>query len=340
MDYILGKYIDISEQNRILCTSANAGEYRQNHAAILRNNCLTKFRGWESDDPKSKNRMRAISAIRDGKLFFSTALGYNDPYDTLLYVNTTELLNSIRNSINSQMDDYIKKLKIKNYSAGCFAQLLYTTDNQEKFLQHINREIDFIKTSIHCNIKGICFSQNTLSTLMWAHYAKDHTGIALLYDIHELLHAKCYSEYSKLLNEKFELCSINYCKNRPDATKFINDYLLYRAAIDSFPVTFSGDILEYPDYSVIKNIILAKDTVWSYEKEVRLIPQMLNYWEESNIGYLDIKPKALILGAKIAKADRDEFLSAAKDAGDIVIYEAWLNDSQPGYEIVFQEVEI
>lgn len=93
-------------------------------------------------------------------------------------------------------------------------------------------------------------------------------------------------------------------------------------------------------YDTIREIILTKDTIWSYEKEIRLIPQILNYWRRSNVAYLKIKPKAIILGAKMISSDKDIFVEAAVKAGDIVIYEAVLNDSQPGYEIGFQEIDL
>ena len=340
MEYFLGEYIEDSVQHEVLDTATNKAEYCQYRAAIIRNNCLTKFRGWDKGQIGEKSREKVLDSIINEKIFFSTALGYNDPYDTLLYVNKRSLLKFVGESLDREMSTYIAELKKKNFPMGCFAQMFWTPENREKFLQSIDDEIAAIKIAIHDNIIGICLSQNTLSSLIWAHYAKDHTGVALLYDSHELSSAKCYSETGQVLNEKFELHPINYCEKRPDATKFIHDYLLYKASEKTFPVTFSGDILEYSDYDTIREIILTKDTIWSYEKEIRLIPQILNYWRRSNVAYLKIKPKAIILGAKMISSDKDIFVEAAVKAGDIVIYEAVLNDSQPGYEIGFQEIDL
>lgn len=83
--------------------------------------------------------------------------------------------------------------------------------------------------------------------------------------------------------------------------------------------------------------MLTKDVVWRYEKEVRLIPHVLDFKHISSAAYLDIKPKAIILGVKISNRDKDAIIKAAAEAGNIILYEAWLNDSQPGYQIVFQE---
>lgn len=230
MEYFLGEYIEDSVQHEVLDTATNKAEYCQYRAAIIRNNCLTKFRGWDKGQIGEKSREKVLDSIINEKIFFSTALGYNDPYDTLLYVNKRSLLKFVGESLDREMSTYIAELKKKNFPMGCFAQMFWTPENREKFLQSIDDEIAAIKIAIHDNIIGICLSQNILSSLMWAHYAKDHTGVALLYDSHELSSAKCYSETGQVLNEKFELHPINYCEKRPDATKFIHDYLLYKAS--------------------------------------------------------------------------------------------------------------
>lgn len=132
------------------------------------------------------------------------------------------------------------------------------------------------------------------------------------------------------------MCPIKYRSQRPDATAFIHDYLLSKAA-GGLPVTHAGDILSSPDYKMIKDIVLTKDVVWRYEKEVRLIPRVLDFEYMSGVAYLEIKPKAIILGAKMSDCDRKAVIDTATEVGGITIYEAWLNDSQRDYQIVFQE---
>lgn len=331
--YKYGHYIDLPEQREILRTASCDSERRRFQAAIITNNCLAKFRGWDDND---KKRERVIESIRNGRLYFSTALGYNDPYDTLMYIDKVGLLKFIEQTLAVQMPAYIESQKIKNFSVGCFAQIYNTPQARQQFVRCIDDRIEKLKYAIHDNIKGICLSQNYLSTLMWAHYAKDHTGIALLYDTKELECARCYSYEGKVLQEKFKLCPIKYRSQRPDATAFIHDYLLSKAA-GGLPVTHAGDILSSPDYKVIKDIVLTKDVVWRYEKEVRLIPRVLDFEYMSGVAYLEIKPKAIILGAKMSDCDRKVVIDTATEVGGITIYEAWLNDSQRDYQIVFQE---
>ena len=59
---------------------------REARAALYEKNCVVKYR---------RPNDNSISALKDGKLFFSTALGYNDPHDTLMYVNYQQLNSTI-----------------------------------------------------------------------------------------------------------------------------------------------------------------------------------------------------------------------------------------------------
>lgn len=202
MNYTLGHYIDENERAEILRTAPDDPMRRKLQAKILTNNCLVKFRGWDGENPNAKNRKRVIESIKRGQLFFSTALGYNDPYDTLMYIDKEGLLNFIERALAVQMPAYIESQKTKNFCAGCFAQMYNTLQPRQQFVRYLDGEIEKIKNSIHDNIKGICLSRNYLSTLMWAHYARDHTGVALLYDTKELEYAQCCTSSGKVLPEE------------------------------------------------------------------------------------------------------------------------------------------
>lgn len=127
MEYFLGEYIEDSVQHEVLDTATNKAEYCQYRAAIIRNNCLTKFRGWDKGQIGEKSREKVLDSIINEKIFFSTALGYNDPYDTLLYVNKRSLLKFVGESLDREMSTYIAELKKKNFPMGvlprCFGHL-------------------------------------------------------------------------------------------------------------------------------------------------------------------------------------------------------------------------
>lgn len=70
MEYFLGEYIEDSVQHEVLDTATNKAEYRQYRAAIIRNNCLTKFRGWDKGQIGEKSRERVLDSIINEKIFF------------------------------------------------------------------------------------------------------------------------------------------------------------------------------------------------------------------------------------------------------------------------------
>ena len=71
MEYFLGEYIEDSVQREVLNTATNKAEYCQYRAAIIRNNCLTKFRGWDKGQIGEKSRERVLDSIINGKIFFA-----------------------------------------------------------------------------------------------------------------------------------------------------------------------------------------------------------------------------------------------------------------------------
>lgn len=52
--YKYGHYIDLPEQSEILRTASCDSECRRFQAAIITNNCLAKFRGWDDNDKKER----------------------------------------------------------------------------------------------------------------------------------------------------------------------------------------------------------------------------------------------------------------------------------------------
>lgn len=305
----------------------NLEEKRKIRAAAIKNNCLTRYRRFDE---------RTIDALKRDRLYFSTALGYNDPYDTLMYVDYNKLFNYIKQCWEKGMPSFIEHLHYQNAFLANISQFLLNDKNpqkskmEESFFQFLQSEIETLKNKLHENVKGICFSTDMLSSLMWAHYADNHQGIALLYDRKELLSAPCYNNDDIELNYKFELGNINYSQQRIDATKYINDYLLKNMP-SIVPYTASE-----PNRKTLKDIILTKDVSWSYEKEIRLFPRKLDFEKENDISYLSIRPKAIIMGSKITEDNIYRIKDIAKKK-NIILYEAWLNERQQNYEIVFQE---
>ena len=295
-------------------------------------NYLTRFR-------TLGDKCKLIEALNDDKLYFSTALGYNDPYDTLMYVNSESVLEHIKFMWETDMKAYITRLSKTEPVLGIYAGAMGSPLNpnkknlEEGFLEKIIDKIDELKINMQKNIKGICLTTDFRNALMWAHYADGHKGLALLYDKKELVEAKAYSKINELIEEVFLLRRINYSNTRVDATSFINDYILKTQLTKSYSQKFAkSEIIPEPNLATIEDIILNKNKAWSYENEVRLIPKNINIEKESQVSYLRIRPKVILLGAKISISDCHDVATIARNKG-IKMYRATLNENQIDYNI-------
>ena len=337
------------ERNKYICEYdaqkmlqiTNGPNYRECRAFIINSNCVARYRNLSKEGNKKEDE-QVINAIEEDKLYFSTALGYNDPYDTLMFIDKKSFYSRVSDCLEKDMDSYLIDLQKRNLILGLEGQAFvselnpHRDDNKTTFFKHIDMEIEKIKADVHNNIKGICFSKCFTSILMWAHYANCHQGIALLYDKMELESAPCFDIDNKQLEDRFDLENVNYKDKRVDATRYINDYIIYNRVLvpeKMYRVKYS----ERPSRAVLKDIILTKDISWSYEEEMRLIPRHISFEKEAAAHFLLIKPKGIILGYKINPELREKIRQIALEK-DIVLYETWINDQKPEYKMVFQEV--
>ena len=132
----------------------------------------------------------------------SNPINFNDPFDSLIYVNVQEILDDLKNPRSrtkfKKWLEYnpalVQSLQAKQKSI--LKGFLNESDDKyrlnirvalpkiEKSLSHIiAHSIDYLKT--YSNIA--CFSETIKSPIMWSHYADSHKGFALEYDL-SLIH--------------------------------------------------------------------------------------------------------------------------------------------------------
>ena len=336
-------YIEYEVAEKALLEISDGPDRRKARAAIHKNNCVVKYRTVDK---------RSIETLREGKLFFSSALGYNDPYDTLMYINYQRLTDSIGGTLGHFLPTYGERQPDKtaiNYQASKFYDELPEEMKVQlinSFLSDLRAEAKAAIKELHDNVPGICFAQDCLSPLMWAHYANNHKGFALLYDRKELETAACFLESGEQVNAHRKLYNVEYHTERPDGTEFVEQYLLhqhlqetntrYRFLHGSNPV----DSPEQHPFSQTKlrEIILTKSDDWSYEHESRLLFRPVTIEKEWKIRYLNIKPRAIILGANMDDKVKKTFPEIAKKLG-ATLYEARIDEQTRDFKVVFQEVQ-
>lgn len=171
------------------------------------------YRYMRFDDYWEKN-------IFEGQLYFSEASKLNDPFDCLIYINH------------------------EVYAEHIFQKMrkIFTTTNkkllQEIIKDSITDELDKYLDSMKSQLRVACFTENSDSPLMWAHYTDIHKGFCMEYDLTKLPEGYRYG-----------ILPVLYSNQRYDATKVV----------------------------IIKNKNLAtnpfyfKSSYWEYEKEWRMM---------------------------------------------------------------------
>lgn len=293
-------------------------------------NCLFRYR-----NVNNKN----LSALENNCLYFSTPENFNDPYDNLIYANLENILSNVLKNLYTGMDDYLEKLKTWNSLAAYIGYEFWNSSKREEIIHNqfglIADSVDYIKKSIRKNVKIICFSEVYDSLLMWSHYANNHQGFLLAYDIDELKKAKRYSTDGMPIDNKIRLEQVKYVSKQIDLSEEIEDYVRYNM-MDTMGDVEERDV-NVPQYK-LREAITEKAEDWKYEKEWRLIPRIIDLQKESPLAYIVCSPKAIILGTHCNKENSERIVSIAKKV-DIPVYRLFLNEFSPEFKLVIGATE-
>lgn len=193
---------------------------------------------------------------------------------------------------------------------------------------------DILSTIVDTKVFQIaCFSEKKNSMLMWSHYADNHRGFVLEYDLRKMAfparpvipQADSDAVYAAML------LPVVYSERRYNATQIgkyliLNDFLhTYNAQNISNPV---------PDVFYLFKIFLNKAKCWEYENEWRLICVDS---EGENAVNIQLRPTAIYYGSKITSSDREKLSILAKEK-QIPEYEAKVEYGNPKYSINMKKV--
>lgn len=135
---------------------------------------IYKFRRLDLSDPKAIPRTRDI--IVENRLFLSSPDDFNDPFDMQCQVIAKASKDKKRQRITELVDRnmplYSREAKQRHINILC----LKSNAELAKYAQ-----VSFNRIM---GTAGVCaFADNAKHTLMWSHYADDHKGICLQFDI-------------------------------------------------------------------------------------------------------------------------------------------------------------
>ena len=219
---------------------------------------------------------RNVETVFNNKMWYSAPICFNDPYDCDFTIDKRATINSLLVSIAQE-----NNMK-KGSAAWKEAHIVL-----EKEFPNLSKTIDNLKSSM-----GVaCLSENYDTGLMWSHYANNHKGICVEYNL---------MDFNRLL--RFTPIPVIYSKE-----KSVLRRLRYR----------------YVDYDItsfyIKSLVY-KEESWKYENEWRIIREDKacgEQWNDEKHGALldSVRPVSVILGCNAEPEFEEKIKTNCKSQG-------------------------
>lgn len=282
---------------------------------------------------KYLDEIGAIEAIKNNSVLLNAPTKFNDPFDSLYYVDDEELNQAFELFMNYELfKKMYNELVVQNTEPNIRGVLLkeclkedviqikkkhiykskpYLSKGYEDGLKLLNTSDKEIKNRFKAMVETVfvafrsstlvsCFGSSNDSLLMWSHYANKHRGACIKFlvednDFKQVLYSKDFP--------KFELVK---------ALEIIFGHALSGKSIDT----------ENPNHLFMLKPIFVKSNVWEYEGEIRCIysKNQLNSRiyksriEKEEKYFLKMpRIKAVYFGCCASKEFIDEIISIAKN---------------------------
>lgn len=158
--------------------------------------------------------------IFEGQAYLGEANNLNDPFDCLIYVNHETFTKHIFQMVHKIFPQTDRKLLEEATKASI-------TEKMDEYLYYMKSQF-----------RIACFTENSDSSLMWAHYSDSHKGFCMEYDLTKLPEGYRYG-----------ILPVIYSDERYDATRAV--------------ITQNRNLVSNPFYF--------KSSHWEYEKEWRMV---------------------------------------------------------------------
>lgn len=200
-----------------------------------------------------------LDSVMSNKMWYSAPCNFNDAFDCDVAIDEQAIFNNILPLISGGRAIRKGSPKWIQYKGSLHKQI--------KILQKL-----FANQKISMGIT--CLSEAPDSILMWSHYANNHRGFCVSYNL-------------LALNQKLQFSAVPVL------------YTQDRVCLHS--ISLDQDKLSKETMSLFIKSITSKSTDWSYEKECRIIQDETACgpkWDDKNKGALldTISPSSIILG--------------------------------------------
>ena len=193
-------------------------------------NRIARLYHYQRFDPDRLRQQLASNSI-----YLSNTKGFNDPWDCRPCFDLTRLDEPAFYERQVQWFQRVDKERNTHLSAQEHEKRAGRLRHDRAFLEYCILEMGGIEADIQGRYRVYCLTTEPADTLMWSHYAENHTGICLEF--------RCDNA---VLSSALK---VRYCKTYPPLDLADND----------------------PQTALLPLLAKAKD--WSYEDEYRLIAQ-------------------------------------------------------------------
>lgn len=242
----------------------------------------TLYKFYSLNDDKELNEKK-FSALQNKQIFMSDIKDFNDPFDGKAFFYDPKQLANI------------------------------------KRLQHSKGRIIEDFTIFH---KGTALTKNDTSCMpMWAHYANNHHGFCVTYDM------------KNPANTALAGCTfpVQYTDERLDITSFMKNYANGVSSEIDKQMAQGIKTIVINDLSLIymaQYLCNIKHSTWQYEKEFRCT----NAANAKGMPYIDAVPKAIYIGMNCREQNRNKLVAIARKLS-IPVYQMRLDELSENYSL-------
>ncbi len=148
---------------------------------------------------------RNIKSLEKNVVWLSPASRFNDPYDSSLFVDIENILNKFKTRLLSNLPTFflpedIEDLETCDDVVSTIAAIVHKRDPnlaaidagkfinglKDIYIQKLREPLDAFSIMFQTLAKVCCFSADSLSLPMWAHYADAHAGFCIEYTLDSL----------------------------------------------------------------------------------------------------------------------------------------------------------
>lgn len=285
MDYLKALYLVLSSSTLVPAMPSNLAmdtTFKTIYVVTRQYIPDTLYKFYGLSDDENLNTKK-LSTLQNKQIFMSDIKDFNDPFDGKAFYYNSDALRNV-----------------------------------ECLKSHNGKFIDDFTTFI----KATSLTENDPNSMpMWAHYANNHQGFCVSYDMKESA------------NNALSACTfpVQYTNQRLDITSFMKKYATSISNEIDNQISSSSKQIYISDLSLIyiaQFLYNIKHTTWQYEKEFRCTTGAI----AKGMPYIEAIPKAIYIGMKCCPKNRLQLLSIANTLS-IPIYQMKFNEFSSDYTI-------